>query len=120
MNGISLKIGAANVYGVCSQHKALAVTIAIFCVLAVDSLQPFSSQLTVRTYVSAVQLYQRVVRPAVNPWVHCRYCPTCSEYSVEAVRTHGMIKGLFLTTRRLLSCFPNVPLGTLDPVPSPR
>jgi hypothetical protein len=38
-------------------------------------------------------------------------------YSIQAVRTYGIAKGLLLTGGRLIRCFPNVPYGTLDPVP---
>ena len=46
----------------------------------------------------------------------CRYAPTCSAYTVEAVETHGAIKGLYLGARRVLRCNP---LGShgYDPVP---
>lgn len=98
-------------------RKVLVVALALFSALAVDSLRPPSKQITVRVYVAVVRAYQRVGRPAVSHWVHCRYQPTCCEYSIQAVRIHGIAKGLLLTGRRLISCFPNVPYGTLDPVP---
>ena len=47
----------------------------------------------------------------------CRFYPTCSAYGVEAVRTHGPLRGLWLTLRRLLRCHPWNP-GGVDPVPS--
>ena len=45
----------------------------------------------------------------------CRYLPTCSEYSIEALKTHGFFKGLFLSTKRILSCHP-WGQGGFDPV----
>ncbi|MBE3072322.1 MAG: membrane protein insertion efficiency factor YidD [Acidobacteria bacterium] len=53
----------------------------------------------------------------MSRFVQCRYRPTCSEYSVEAVRRFGIRRGLILTARRVLSCRPPVPRGTFDPVP---
>lgn len=50
-------------------------------------------------------------------WAHrCRYYPTCSEYSIEAVREYGVRRGLVLTVTRIKSCTINVPLGTHDPL----
>ena len=49
----------------------------------------------------------------------CRYLPTCSEYSVEALKTYGFLKGSFLSLKRILSCHPIKFLGVgegLDPV----
>ena len=49
----------------------------------------------------------------------CRYLPTCSEYSVEALKTYGFLKGSFLSLKRILSCHPLQFLGGgdgLDPV----
>ena len=41
----------------------------------------------------------------------CRYLPTCSEYSIEALKTYGFIKGSFLSLKRILSCHPIKFLG---------
>ena len=49
----------------------------------------------------------------------CRYLPTCSEYSIEALKTYGFLKGAFLSLKRILSCHPIKFLGGgegLDPV----
>jgi hypothetical protein len=48
----------------------------------------------------------------------CRYHPTCSRYGLEAVRTHGALRGGWLTLRRILSCRPGGGWG-YDPVPPP-
>jgi putative membrane protein insertion efficiency factor len=47
---------------------------------------------------------------------HCRFHPTCSEYSIAALREHGAIRGSLLTIRRLLRCHPWGDIG-FDPVP---
>lgn len=36
----------------------------------------------------------------------CRYTPTCSEYALEAFKKHGFLKGLLLSTKRVVSCNP--------------
>ncbi|MDO3387684.1 membrane protein insertion efficiency factor YidD [Gilvimarinus sp. SDUM040013] len=58
-------------------------------------------------------------RYLLSPWVgnQCRFYPSCSHYGEEAIKTHGFIKGGYLTTRRLLKCHPWHP-GGLDPVPA--
>ena len=49
----------------------------------------------------------------------CRYLPTCSEYSIEALKKYGLFKGLILSLKRILSCHPIKILGGgggFDPV----
>jgi hypothetical protein len=47
---------------------------------------------------------------------NCRFTPTCSEYTFQAVQKHGVIKGLFLGVKRITRCHP-WSRGGLDPVP---
>jgi len=47
----------------------------------------------------------------------CKFCPTCSEYAIEALRTHGLLRGIALAFWRILRCHP-FSAGGLDPVPS--
>ena len=49
----------------------------------------------------------------------CRYLPTCSEYSVDALKEYGLLKGIFISLKRILSCHPIKFLGGgegFDPV----
>lgn len=46
----------------------------------------------------------------------CRFEPTCSNYAIEAIEKHGIIKGIFLSIKRILKCNPLGPSG-YDPVP---
>ena len=46
----------------------------------------------------------------------CRYSPSCSQYMIEAIETHGVIKGIYLGTKRILRCHPWGGSG-FDPVP---
>ena len=67
--------------------------------------------------IKIIRLYKFVISPLLGH--SCRYLPTCSEYSIEALKTYGLFKGLFLSTKRILSCHPVKFLGGgegFDPV----
>jgi uncharacterized protein len=64
----------------------------------------------------AIAAYQRAFEGRPSP---CRFFPTCSEYSHEAIEVHGSGRGLWLTVRRLARCRPFGPSG-FDPVPPAR
>lgn len=65
----------------------------------------------------AVRAYQLTVRGVIGS--HCRFEPSCSHYAIEALHTHGALRGTALATRRILRCNPwNA--GGFDPVPSPN
>lgn len=64
--------------------------------------------------VLLVKLYQVTLRPFMGG--HCRFQPTCSDYAIEALRTHGAVRGGWLTLRRLGRCQPWGGAGW-DPVP---
>ena len=61
-----------------------------------------------------VRAYQIVLSPLFSGC--CRFEPSCSNYMIEALRTHGVAKGLYLGVRRLLRCHPFGKHG-YDPVP---
>ncbi|AUL98749.1 MAG TPA: membrane protein insertion efficiency factor YidD [Pseudothauera hydrothermalis] len=58
--------------------------------------------------------YQLFISPLLGP--RCRFYPTCSHYALEALDTHGVLKGVWLALRRILRCHPWHP-GGFDPVP---
>lgn len=62
----------------------------------------------------AVIAYQWTLRPFIG--AHCRFHPSCSHYALEALATHGAVRGSWLAGRRILRCNPWHP-GGLDPVP---
>ena len=95
----------------------LVPVLLLYALAAADSFRQPGRQVTSRVYLAAVRGYQYYGRPLLQPYIRCRYRPTCSEYSIEAVRKWGIRRGLVLTTRRLLSCTSAVPPGTPDPVP---
>lgn len=61
-----------------------------------------------------MKLYQIVISP-LTP-ASCRYSPTCSQYTVDALKKHGLFKGGWLATKRIFSCHPWGGSGH-DPVP---
>jgi putative membrane protein insertion efficiency factor len=64
--------------------------------------------------IALIRCYQAMIRPHLIGT--CKFCPTCSEYAIEALRTHGLLRGSALAVRRILRCRPFSP-GGLDPVP---
>jgi putative membrane protein insertion efficiency factor len=73
--------------------------------------------------VGALWIYKRAVSPVLHtvagPFAGCRFHPTCSIYAAEAVRRHGVAKGLWLATKRIGGCHPWGGCGH-DPVPEPE
>jgi uncharacterized protein len=63
----------------------------------------------------------RAYQLLLSPWLgnNCRFHPTCSGYAIEAVRTHGVLRGLWLASRRIGRCHPWGGQGH-DPVPPRR
>ena len=65
-------------------------------------------------FIALIKLYQWIISPWIGP--KCRYTPTCSHYAVEALRKHGLFKGLWLAVKRISRCHPWGGSG-YDPVP---
>lgn len=61
-----------------------------------------------------IRLYQKTISPVLG--VHCRFYPTCSAYTREAIEKYGFLEGVWLGVRRLLRCHP-LHRGGIDPVP---
>ncbi|MBE6786668.1 MAG: membrane protein insertion efficiency factor YidD [Ruminococcaceae bacterium] len=67
-----------------------------------------------RVLLAVIRFYRRHISPHLPPM--CRYYPTCSCYAVEAIETHGALKGTLLAAWRVLRCNP-FSAGGYDPVP---
>ena len=75
--------------------------------------------MNILTYIliKLIKVYKFLISPLIGP--SCRYMPTCSEYSIEALKAFGFFKGSFLSLKRILSCHPIRFLGGgegFDPV----
>ncbi|MBT3310833.1 MAG: membrane protein insertion efficiency factor YidD [Desulfobacteraceae bacterium] len=66
------------------------------------------------SFLLFIRGYQVFLSPYLKP--SCRFYPTCSHYSYKAISRHGIIKGLYLSVKRILRCHPFNP-GGFDPVP---
>jgi putative membrane protein insertion efficiency factor len=68
----------------------------------------------VRLAIGLIRLYQLTLRPILPP--ACRFVPSCSDYALEALERHGLVRGSWLAVGRILRCHPFHP-GGYDPVP---
>ena len=59
--------------------------------------------------IKFLKFYKFLISPLIGN--SCRYFPTCSEYSIEALKTYGFFKGLFISFKRIFSCHPIKFLG---------
>ena len=64
------------------------------------------------TLIKLIKGYRFLISPLIGQ--SCRYLPTCSEYSIEALKEFGLAKGCFVSLKRILSCHPIKFLGGGD------
>ena len=67
-------------------------------------------------FLGLIRSYQYFISPLLGP--ACRFHPSCSVYTFDAIRYNGTVKGLYLGFRRILRCHPFHP-GGYDPAPRP-
>ena len=65
-------------------------------------------------FLALIKIYQIAISPLFPP--SCRFYPTCSAYSYQAISKYGPFKGSYLALKRILRCHPRNP-GGFDPVP---
>jgi len=62
--------------------------------------------------LAIIRWYQRTLSPDTgwfsykHPYGHCRFYPHCSSYSYQAIEKYGLLKGIFLASKRILKCHP--------------
>ena len=59
--------------------------------------------------IKLIKAYKFLISPLLGH--SCRYLPTCSEYSIEALKNYGLIRGIFMSIKRIFSCHPIKFLG---------
>lgn len=67
--------------------------------------------------VRGYQVFLSPLKVILGTRTCCRFTPTCSQYAIEALEAHGVVRGLYLGARRVLRCHPWGGMG-YDPVPS--
>jgi putative membrane protein insertion efficiency factor len=67
--------------------------------------------------IGIIKFYQVVLSPMLGPT--CRFHPSCSYYAIDAITQHGLVKGCWLSLRRVLKCHP-LNDGGYDPVPEKK
>ena len=70
-----------------------------------------------KTLINIIKLYKLVISPYLGN--NCRFLPTCSEYFIDSLNEHGLIKGFLMGVKRILRCHPLKFLGGgegFDPV----
>lgn len=80
-----------------------------------DADAPIS--IVARGALALVTVYRTIVSPLLGP--RCRFYPSCSAYTHEAIRLHGAMRGIWLGVKRLGRCHP-MSHGGIDPVPQPK
>ena len=71
-------------------------------------------KLITKLFILIIKFYKYFISPYFLS--NCRYLPTCSEYSINALQVHGLIKGLYYSSKRIIRCHPLGGQG-FDPVP---
>ena len=64
--------------------------------------------------IHSIKIYQKFISP-LKGVSSCRFYPTCSQYAIDAIEKYGIIKGSFMSIKRILKCHPFHP-GGYDPV----
>lgn len=67
-----------------------------------------------RLFIGLIRVYQYLISPLLGP--RCRFVPTCSDYSCQALAKYGAVKGGWLGIKRICRCHPRHP-GGYDPIP---
>ena len=78
------------------------------------SMRETLKKILIAPFVFLIRFYQVCISPLKPPT--CRFTPTCSQYALQAFKKHGVIKGFYLTVKRILRCHPWGGHG-YDPVP---
>jgi putative membrane protein insertion efficiency factor len=67
-------------------------------------MKDFLQKLATHFFLSLVRTYQLLISPLFLPT--CRFTPTCSQYAIDAIKCHGIIRGCYMALRRIMRCHP--------------
>ncbi|MBK2027662.1 membrane protein insertion efficiency factor YidD [Allofrancisella guangzhouensis] len=81
-------------------------------------IPPIFRKIAKTPFIAFIKFYRYFISPLIP--ARCRYIPTCSQYALEALETHGILKGLYLSICRLARCHPLSKREYFDPVPSKK
>lgn len=91
----------------------------VLLAIALDLRRPPAAQLTARTAIAGIHVYQATLSPLyARAGVRCRFTPTCSHYGEAVIRRFGAMRGGWMAAKRILRCGPWTPAGTADPPPA--
>lgn len=69
-----------------------------------------------KLFIGIIKIYKKTISPILSYFgIKCKYYPTCSEYTMQAIEKYGIIKGCFLGIKRILKCNP-FSKGGYDPL----
>jgi putative membrane protein insertion efficiency factor len=93
-----------------------AFLLALLATVVLDLNRPPAERLVTHLAVVTIHLYQRTLSPLMDlAGINCRFEPTCSRYAEAVLVRDGLLRGGWLTLRRLARCGPWTPAGTRDP-----
>ncbi len=95
----------------------LIIVIVIAVLFVFDSYRQPEKQLWGKLLISGINAYQLLSARYFPELFTCRYRPTCSQYTIEAINKYGTIRGGWIGLKRIISCRESVAPGTYDPVP---
>ena len=72
------------------------------------------NRILIYPFIIIIKFYQSFISPLIGS--NCRYTPTCSTYSIDSLKKHGLIKGMYLSIKRISKCN-SLFKGGYDPVP---
>ena len=72
------------------------------------------NKILIYPFIFTIKIYQFIFSPLIGK--NCRYLPTCSEYAIESLKLHGLLRGSFFSIKRILKCHPFGGHG-FDPIP---
>ena len=69
---------------------------------AIDNVKKYLNNLLILPVIITIKAYQLLLSPILK--TNCRYLPTCSEYSIAALKEHGLLNGFYYSLKRILIC----------------